>query len=95
MSMYMSVLGINIESYGHVLGPPRVSSNSEKKYLFPFFKPFFNDLIKKLQNVIIGGSRVRFWRGDARFHTQSRVFTPMATFTMFRAAKTSRKELFG
>ena len=31
VSMYMNVLGIGIESYGHVLGPPRVSSDSEKK----------------------------------------------------------------
>ena len=50
--MYISVLGIGIESYGHVLGPPRVSSNSKKKYYFPYFKPFFNGLNEKIQNVI-------------------------------------------
>ena len=54
MSMYMSVLGINIESYEHVLGPHRVSSDSEKKYFFPFFKPFINGLNGNFQNVING-----------------------------------------
>ena len=49
--MYISVLGIVFESYGHVLGPPRVSSDFEKKYFFPFFKPFFNGLNGKIQNV--------------------------------------------
>ena len=92
--MYISVLGIGIESYGHVLGPPRVSSDSEKNIFSLFFKPFFNGLIKKLQNVIIGGSRVCFWRGDARFYTQSILFTSKATFPMIRAAKTPRKALF-
>ena len=53
MSMYISVLGIVFESYGHVLGPPRVSFDSEKKsFFFPFFKPFFNGLNGKFQNVI-------------------------------------------
>ena len=52
LSMYISILGISIDSYGHVLGPPRVSSISKKNIFFPFFKPFFNGLIKKLQNVI-------------------------------------------
>ena len=60
MSMYISVLGIGIESYGHVLGPPRVSFDSEKYNFFPFFKPFFNGLIKNFQNVIKVKYRVRF-----------------------------------
>ena len=30
VSMYISMLGIGIESYGHVLGPPEFSFNSEK-----------------------------------------------------------------
>ena len=51
MSMYISVLGIGIELYGHVLGPPRVSSNSEKNNCFSFFKPFFNGLNGRIQNV--------------------------------------------
>ena len=95
MSVFFNMLGIQIESYGHVLGPLRVLSDSEKNIYFPFFEPFFNDLIKKLQNVIIGGSEVCFWRVNACFHTQTNNFTPVATLTMFRAAKTSRKALLG
>ena len=30
VSMYISMLGIGIESYGHVLGPPKFLFNSEK-----------------------------------------------------------------
>ena len=45
------MIGIQIESYEHVLGPPRVSFDSEKKYFFSFFKPFFNGLNGKFQNV--------------------------------------------
>ena len=42
MSMFFNMLGIEMESYGHVLGRHRVSSVSEKNILFffPFFKPF-------------------------------------------------------
>ena len=70
MSMFFNMLGIRIESYGHVLGPHSVSSDFEKSnFFFPFFKPFFNGLIKKLQNAIMGGSGVRFWRGNTHFDT--------------------------
>ena len=82
------MLGIGIESYGHVLGPPRVSSVSEKNNFF-IFKPFFNGLIKKLQNVIVNGSGVGFWHGDARFHTQSVLFTLGPTFPRLRVIKLS------
>ena len=52
MSMYISVLGIVFESYGHVLGPPRVLSDSKKeRKKILFFKPFFNGLNGKFQNV--------------------------------------------
>ena len=51
MSLFFNMLGIRIESYEHVLGPPRVSFDSEKIYFFPFFKPFFNGLNGKIQNV--------------------------------------------
>ena len=47
MSIFFNMLGIDFESYGHVLGLPRVSSDSEKNKISPFFKPFFNGLIKK------------------------------------------------
>ena len=50
--MFFTVLGIHFESYGHVLGTPKVSSDIEKNKFSPFFKPFFNDLIKKLVNGI-------------------------------------------
>ena len=49
--MYISVLGIDIESYGHILDPPRVSFDSKKNNFFPFFKPFLNGLIEKKLNV--------------------------------------------
>ena len=48
--MYTSMLGIGIESYRHVLGPPRVSFDSEKKKKY-VFKPFLNGLNGKIQNV--------------------------------------------
>ena len=51
MSVFFVMLGILIESYEHVLGPPKVSLDSEKKYFFSFFKPFFNGLNGKFQNV--------------------------------------------
>ena len=76
MSVFINMLGIRIESYGHVLGPPRVLSDSEKNIFFSVFRPFFNGLIEKLQNVIKVGSRVCFWHGDAHFHTQNVLFTP-------------------
>ena len=50
--MFFVMLGIPIESYEHVLGPPKVSLDSEKNIFFPFFKPFFNGLNGKFQNVI-------------------------------------------
>ena len=40
VSMYISMSGIGIDSYGHVLRPPGISSDSEKNIFFPFFKPF-------------------------------------------------------
>ena len=51
MSMYISVLGISIESYRNVLGPPGVSSDSEKNNFFRIFRPYFNGLNEKIQNV--------------------------------------------
>ena len=51
MSMFFNMLGIRIESYEHVLGPPRASFDFEKKYFFAFFKPFFNGLNGKIQIV--------------------------------------------
>ena len=51
MSVYFVMLGILIELYEHVLGPPEVSLDSVKNIFFPFFKPFFNGLNGKFQNV--------------------------------------------
>ena len=49
MSMYISVLGIGIELYGHVISPSIVSFDSDKNNFFlPFLKPFFNGLIEKI-----------------------------------------------
>ena len=48
VSMFLNMLGIQIDSYGNVLGPPRVSSDSEKIISSRKIRPFFNGLIKKL-----------------------------------------------
>ena len=94
MSVFFNMLGIQIESYEHVLGPPRVSSDYEKIFFSHKIMPFFNGLIKKNQSVIKVGFGVRFWCGDARFHTQSVLFTPEATFLIIRAVGTPRGALF-
>ena len=52
MSVFFNMLGIDFESYGHVLGPPRVSLIFEKNIFFSsVFKPFFNGLNEKIKNV--------------------------------------------
>ena len=40
VSMYISMLGIGIESYGHVLGPLEFLFNSEKIKISAIFRPF-------------------------------------------------------
>ena len=64
MSVFFNMLSIDFESYGHVLGPPRVSLDFEKIKIFRKIRPFFNGLIKKFQNVIKVRCGVRFWNGD-------------------------------
>ena len=88
------MLGIEIESYGHVLGPPRVSSFSEKILFFRKIRSFFNGLIKKFQNVIKVRNGDRFWRGDTCFHTQSILFIRGTTFHMSQATEAPREALF-
>ena len=54
MSVFFNMLGIRIESYEHALGPPRVLFDSEFffiNFFLLFFKPFFNGLNGKFQNV--------------------------------------------
>ena len=46
--MYISVLGIGIELYGHVLGPPRVSFDFTI-FFFSFFKPFLMVSMEKFE----------------------------------------------
>ena len=60
MSVFFNMLGIDFESYEHVLGPPRVSSVSEKIKILRKIRPFFNGLIIKFQNVIKVRYGVRF-----------------------------------
>ena len=48
VSMFMNVLDIGIESYGHVLGPPKFLFNPEKNKFSRNIRPFFNGLIKNL-----------------------------------------------
>ena len=88
------MLGIRIDSYGHVLGPHSFLFNSEKIKISRKIRPFFSGLIEKLQNVNKDGSEVRFWHGDACFHTQSVLFTLEATFPMLWATKTFHGALF-
>ena len=64
------MLGIRIESYGHVLGPPRVSSDSEKNKFSHKLRLFFNSLIGKIMDVIKVWLGIGFFHGGARFLTQ-------------------------
>ena len=57
-------------------------------------KPFFNGLNGKFHIVIKVWSRVRFWRGHARFHTQSILCTSGPTFLMFQVVKLSFEVAF-
>ena len=43
MLVFFNMLGIWIESYEHVLGPPRVLFDSEKN-IYIYIKSFFNGL---------------------------------------------------
>ena len=60
MSVFFNILGMDFESYGHVLGPPRVSLVSKKIKNFRKIRPLFNGLIRKFQNVIKVGYEIRF-----------------------------------
>ena len=80
MPMFINMLGINIESYGHVLGPPRVSSDFEKNNFSRKLRLFFNNLIGKIMDVIKVWSGIRSFHGGARFYTQSTHFTAGPTF---------------
>ena len=92
--MYMSILGIDIESYGHVLGPPKFFFNFEKNNIPATLGHFFKGLNRKIQIVIKVWLGVRFWHRDACFHTQSILFTRGTTFHVFWVAKTSHGALF-
>ena len=83
MSVFFNMLGIHIESYGHVLSPPRVFSDSEKNNFSRKLRLFFNTLIRKIQDVIKVWSRGRICHGGAHFHTQGIPFTPKPTFPKF------------
>ena len=65
--VFINMLGIRIESYRHVLGPPRFLFSSEENIFSRKIRPFFNGLIKTIVKGIKDGSRVHFWLGDARF----------------------------
>ena len=60
MSVFFNMLGIDFELYGHVLGPPIVSSVSKKIKIFRKIRPFFYGLNRKFQNVIKVRYGVRF-----------------------------------
>ena len=70
VSMYISILDMVLNHYEHVLGLPTVYFLIfEKIKFYPKLRPFFNGLNGKFQIVIKVWSEVRFWRGDACFHT--------------------------
>ena len=60
MSVFFNMLGIDFESYEHALGSPKVSSVSEKTKIVRKIRPFFNGLIRKIQNGIKVKYKVRF-----------------------------------
>ena len=87
VSMYISMLDMVLSHYEYILGPPSFIFNFGKIKFSHKIKPFFNGLNGKFQIVIKVWSEVWFWRGDARFHTQSIPLTPKPTFHMLRATK--------
>ena len=68
--MFINMLGINIESYGHVLGPPRFIFKFGKNNFFCKLRLFFNSLIGKIGNVIKVWLGIGFFHGGAHFLTQ-------------------------
>ena len=84
VSMYINMLGISIESYGHVLGPPRFYVNFFEKNIFSCkLSLFFNSLIEKIINVIKTWLVIGFFHGSAHFLTQSTRLTQKPTFPKF------------
>ena len=83
MSVFFNMLDIDFESYGHVLGPLRVSSDSEKNNFSCKLKLFFNSLIGKFGNVIRVWLGIGFFHGGAPFLTESTHLTQKPTFPKF------------
>ena len=81
MSVIFNMLGIEIESYGHVIGPPRVSSDSEKNNFSRKLKLFFNSLIGKFGNVIKVWLGIGFCHGGVHFLAQSTYLTQKTHFS--------------
>ena len=77
------MLGINIESYGHVLGPPRFIFKFGENNFFCKLRLFFNSLIGKIGSVINVWLWIRFCDGGARFLTQSTHLIQKPTFPKF------------
>ena len=67
---------------------------SEKNKFSRKIRPFFNGLNGKFQIVIKVWFGVQFWRGDARFHTRSVLFTLGPTLLMRRVTKLSFMAFF-
>ena len=78
------MLGIHIESYEHVLGLPRVSSDFEKNNFSRKLRLFFNSLIEKIMDVIKVWLGIGFCHGGARFLTQSIRLTQKPIFPKFK-----------
>ena len=61
------MLGINFESYGHVLGPPKFILVLVKIKFPRKLRLFFNSLIGKIEIVIKVWLGIEFFHGGARF----------------------------
>ena len=77
------MLGINIQSYRHVLGPPRFILSFGKNKFSHKLRLFLNSLIGKIEIVIKVWLGISFGHGGAHFLTQSTRLTPKPTFPKF------------
>ena len=81
--MFINMLGINIESYGHVLDPPGLFLSFGKNNFSRNLWLFFNSLIGKIDIVRKVWLGISFGHGGAHFLTQSTCLTQKPTFSKF------------
>ena len=81
--MFINMLGINIESYGHVPYPLGLFLSFGKNKFFHKLKLIFNSLIGKIEIVIKVWLGISFGHGGAHFLTRSTRLTQKPTFPKF------------